>query len=443
MRRPWRAFGLMLVLLVSSAALAQGRRGEQRREQDKEEEKAPEGPVTVALGERAPELSADGWTNIEGTPRLDRFRDRIVVLFFFRTDDSSADSIAKVNEIHKKFQPLGVVVVGMTPQKKEAAEDVVKGKEIKFVVGYGVDTEDRYEVSSFPKVYLLDTAGRLATRFHPDDDLEGHIRAQMRKTPPAGADNTSLKKRLERARAALKEKQYGRAYTLAQGVNKLAEGNAAKDAGELMKKIEEAARQWLEEARAAARADKFDEACKILADLSVRMAGTELGSQADEERGRLMGDGKVKPKVLAAMENAKGEMVNDQAAEHENAKRYLEALRLYRSVTEEYPDTEAARAASTALERLDGDAEVQQTIQKVSSEQEADRWLDIADRFAKVELYGKAREFYQRIVDAHGDAPAARLARERLEKLPEEKPDEVPPPAEDAGEDEAAAGDKG
>jgi peroxiredoxin len=173
----------MLVLLVSSAALAQGRRGEQRREQDKEEEKAPEGPVPVALGVRAPVRSADGGTIIEGTPRLDRLRDRIVVLLFFRTDDSSADSIAKVNEIHKKFQPLGVVVVGMTPQKKEAAEDVVKGKEIKFVVGYGVDTEDRYEVSSFPKVYLLDTAGRLATRFHPDDDLEAHSSADAQDAP--------------------------------------------------------------------------------------------------------------------------------------------------------------------------------------------------------------------------------------------------------------------
>jgi hypothetical protein len=226
-------------------------------------------------------------------------------------------------------------------------------------------------------------------------------------------------------------------------VNKLAEGNAAKDAGELMKKIEEAARQWLEEARAAARADKFDEACKILADLSVRMAGTELGSQADEERGRLMGDGKVKPKVLAAMENAKGEMVNDQAAEHENAKRYLEALRPVPFGDRGVPG-HGGRAGGQHGPRASGWRRGSAADHPESQQRTGSRPLaGHRDRFAKVELYGKAREFYQRIVDAHGDAPAARLAKERLEKLPEEKPDEVPPPAEDAGEDEAAAGDKG
>jgi peroxiredoxin len=447
MQAAFRITVLLLVGALVTSALAQGRgRGGQAGKEKEEKEDEPAGPTIVALGERVPELSAAGWTNYSGTPRLERFRGRIVVLFFFRTDDASVEFIPALNDAYKTFSRLGVVIIGLTPQKKELAETLVKGKEIKFIVGYGVDTEGRYEVSAFPKVYLLDGTGALVQRFHPGDELEARIRAQLRKTPPAGADAVGLARRLEQAKTALKDSAYGRAYTFALDVSKLAEkdSSTAKAATELMKKIEDAARKWLEEARAAAKAAgepnakeadkeaKYDKAGQILAELSVRFAGTDLGKQADDEIGRLMGDARLKPKLRTALANAKAQLLNEQAAEEEASGHYLEAFRLYRTVTEEYTETEAAKLADQALDRLRSDPKLQETVKNLRADEEAERWLDIGDRFAKLEMYGKAREFYERVVALHGSTPTAPKAKERLAKLPEEKPEEeAAPPAEE------------
>jgi tetratricopeptide (TPR) repeat protein len=173
--------------------------------------------------------------------------------------------------------------------------------------------------------------------------------------------------------------------------------------------------------------------CQILAEISVRFAGTEVAVSADDERGRLMGDGKVKPKMLKAIENAKGGLLNDRAAESETTGRYLESLKLYRTVTEDFPDTDAARTASESLDRLTADPKVQDTIRGLRATEEAERWLDIGDRFAKIEMYGKAREYYQRVLDTHPGTQAAPKAQERLARVPEEKSDEeeAEPPAEE------------
>jgi peroxiredoxin len=454
MQTAFRIIVLWLVASLAMSALAQqgGRRPGQQKKDKEEKEEEVEGPTTVAFGEPLPELAAAGWANYDGTPRLQHFRGRIVVLFFFRTDDASADSIPTVSDAYKSFSRLGVTFVGLTPQKKEQAESAVKGKEIKFIVGYGVDTEGRYQVSSYPKIYLLDTAGRLVQRFHPGEELEEQIRAQLAKTPPAGADAEGLARRLEQSKTALKDEQYGQAYTAARDVSKLAERDSsnAKAAVELMKKIEDAARKWLEEAKTSAKAAadpaakdeaakeaKYDKACRILAEISVRFAGTDLAKQADDEIGRLMGDARLKPRLRTALNNAKGELLNEQAGVDEAGGRYLEAFKLYRSVTEEYPDTDAAKTADQALDRLRSDAKIQESVKTLRADEEATRWLDLGDRFAKLEMFGKARDYYQRIIDLHGGTPAAPKAKERLAKLPEEKPEEetTQPAEEEEGEE--------
>jgi peroxiredoxin len=423
----WAALGLAVTAASSQDQPPEGNEGP---------EPVPSGPTKVALNERLPELEAADWANYDGRPTLEKLKDRIVVLFFFRTDDTSAESIPTLNEVYKTFHQLGVVVIGLTPQKRDVAESVVRGKQIKFIVGYGARTDQRYEVSSFPKVYLLDTAGRLVNRFHPGEELEDKIRAQMLKTPPAGADPQTLRRRYEQAIAAQKANELGRAYTLARGVTKLAgkESDIGKKATELVKQTEEGARKWLEEAKTAAKADDHDKACRLLAELSVRFAGEQIGADADTEIGRLMGNRELKPKIRKAMDNAKGQLLNDQAADHEASARYLEALKLYREVTEDYASTEASEAAEKAIERINGDPKAQETIRSLWADEEAERWLDIADRFAKVGMYDKAREFYQRIADTHPTARAAPRAKERMAKLPEEKPEEElePPPEEEA-----------
>ena len=391
-----------------------------------EEGEAPRRPV---LGELAPDLYYLENDKDKGEGRLKKERGHVVVLFFFRTDDSaSMDAVAVLNKLYKDLGKKGVTIFGMSPEKKEKADAFMKGKQIEYGVFWGGAINQYYDVAAFPKVYLIDTNGILVDRFHPGDNLEERVRAQMRKTPSVGADPDALKNNLSQAKQALDGKAYGRAYELAKNVSTLAEkeSDLGKSATKLLEQIVEAAKKWLSDAREAIQAKDYDKACRILAEISVYLEGTPVAGEAGNEIGRLMGDRELKPKMRKALDNAKGQALNDLAAEHEAGKRYVEAIKGYRETIDKFPDTEAAAAAEKAIERISSDPKTKEAITKLRVEEEADRWLDLGDRFAKIKMYDKAREYYELIRDKHPEASAAAKIKDRLKDLPKELPEEQP-----------------
>lgn len=435
---------ILTVFLAGLAVPAVAQRGApgQPQPQQEQQEGDKEKLWEAKIDEPAPPIKAASFMNIDGDVSLERFKNRIVVLFFFRTDDSPSmdEAVPLLNRLHKEMGSQGVVIIGLTPEKKEKAESIIKGKQIKFAVGFEAKYDETYKPPGPPYVYLITPTSKVANRFHAGDDLEGKLKTQLRQTPPEGADTKSLQNRLRRARQALNDKQIGKAHTLAKDVSTLVEKESSlgRRVADLMEKIDEAAQKWLEEAKASAKAKDHDKAVQILAELSVRFEGTKIGGDADDEIGRLLADREVKPKVKKAKDNAKGELLNDQAADSEASKRYLEALKDYRAVTEKYSNTEAAKTAEDAIERINSDPSAQQIIANLRADEQADRWLDIADRFAKVEMHGQAREYYQRIVEVYPTARATAKARERLEKLPEEEPDDQSEDEPEGTEDEGS-----
>lgn len=418
-RMIWVAF-----LAVALTATAAAQRGQPGQPQEPDKEKEPEEKREAKIGERAPSIKAASWLNIEGDVSLDRFKGRIILLFFLRTSDSaSVEAINTLNKAYKDMGQKGVVIIGLTDEKKEKVESVIKGKEVKFPVGCEVQTEGTYNVSSYPRVYMIDTGGILKDNFHPGDDLAGKLQSQIAQTPPAGTDDKSLRIRLDRANEALKANQVGRAYTMAKDVSKLVdkESTIGQAAAKLIEQIEAAGKKLLEEAKRAVEAKDNEKAIAILAELSVRFEGSSISGDAESEIGKLLGNKELKPKVTKAKDNVKGELLLDQAADHEASKRYPEALKLYEEVTEKYGGTDAAKKADAAGDRIKSDPDAQKIIASLRADEEADRWLDLGDRSAKVEMPGKAREYYQRILDAHPDSRAAPKAKERLAKLPKEE----------------------
>lgn len=422
-----------LLAALSTPAIAQD---------DDDDQRGRSEPKRVAkLHEQAPEIEAK-FENADGNVSLERYRGRIILLFFFKsTDSASVEAMPRLNTIHEDYGDKGVVVIGLTPETKQSAESVVRGKRVRFIIGYEAETEESWNVSAFPLIYMVDTDGILEDRFHPDDRLEDKLQMQMRKTPPPGADPQALQNKFARASEVFREKEYGRAYTLASDVQKLVDGQSSlgKAVGKLIDDLEEAAKRWVEEARQATDAREYDRAARILAELKVRFAGTEIVDDVEEGIGRLYGVREAKPKMDKALENAQAALLNDRAADHEAHRRFLEALRLYRRAAEDYPNSEAGKASDAAIERIAANEEAQTIIRKRREDEQADRWLDIAERFRKVEMYGKAREYYDRILEDLPETRAASRARQRLQDLPKPEPEEEVEEEELAGEDEPDA----
>lgn len=362
------------------------------------------------------------WTDVKNGEKefaIAEGRGRIVVLFFFKTTD--VGSAAAVADVKKVAKMPGIYVIGVSPEKSDAVEKFAKAREFEFPYVSASDAESFFQISSYPRAYVIDTKGVLRWRGHPGE-LEERVKEQMRKTPPIGADPESLKARLAKATRLIGEKQFGKAYTLASQAATVAStggGTAgASDATALAQKAEEGAKQLIEEARKQIDEKKIDAAIPVLAEIAVRFGTKEAARLAEAELAKLQSNREHKALIRKATDNVRGEMRNEEASDLAANKQFVEAIDTYKQVIERYPETRAAADAQKQIDRINADPSVKGIIAKRRAEQEADRWVEIGDRFAKVELFEQAREWYEKVQKEHPGTAAADRAKKAAAKLP-------------------------
>lgn len=374
------------------------------------------------VGRKAPDFNIKGEASDTENFSLEKHKNRIVVLLFFRSNDSgSVDALVEVNKIARKYERRGVTFLAYAPEaERERIENTMKSKEINITYAWGGRLHETYECPAYPHVYIIDTGGILVWHGHPGNRLEERIQSQMMKTPPLGSDNESLTARLKKADALLARKEFGTAYTIAKDVRGVAATlpDIAERAKALQEKIETAAKAELTRARELSRKEDYENACALLAMLSVRFEGTEIAREADVEIARLRGSGTVKSMIRKAIENEKGLIHNEHAAALEAQKLYGQALKEYEKTVKEHADTDAAKAAKAAIDKINADPAVQKLIKSRAGDEEAERWLDLGERFVRADLPDLAREQFERVIKEHPDSEAAKLAKAQLAKLP-------------------------
>jgi hypothetical protein len=380
------------------------------------------------VGERAPDLELRGGEGEQSSsvPLLERYKNRIIVLVFWRSIDAgSVELFPMLNALHENYLKRGVVLIGLTDEKKEKADATYKGKEGKFTHYTGINPEDPYRFPAPAYAYIIDIHGNIAyARFHAGSGLEERIKEVMAKGPPVGADEQSVKLRVTKLAQLLNKGDLGRAYTIFRDLKAVVEekeGPLAEQLQQLDEQFKQGAQAWLKRARDQVTVRDYKPACRALAELDVRFVDSDIQEEVDREIGRLQGDNNTKEMIRQALDNAEGELRNDDAAALEESRLYLDALEVYREVTEEYEGTEAAKVARSAIERLNSDPAVQQDIQKLKAAEQAERGYDLGDRFARVDLFDLARQQFEKVVREHPDTLAAKKARDRLDNLEEEE----------------------
>ncbi|MBI5865920.1 MAG: hypothetical protein HZB38_15735, partial [Planctomycetes bacterium] len=146
----------------------------------------------------------------------------------------------------------------------------------------------------------------------------------------------------------------------------------------------------------------------------------------------------MKALIRTAMDNARGELLIEQAQMYEDVNRFDDARVCYKQVMDKYKETPAAKDAEAAVEKIRTDKKLKQTIEKERAADEARRWLDLGERFEKAEMPELAREQYEKVIKQHAKTEFAKTAKERLEKLPkaDKKGDEA---KSEKGKDEKTA----
>jgi cytochrome c biogenesis protein CcmG/thiol:disulfide interchange protein DsbE len=149
-----------------------------------------------------PELTAQAWLNGAEPLYLDKLKGKVVLLDFWSLRSARSErQLSRVEELHKKYGPRGLVVIGIHPvEKLDVAGDVVKDKALTFPVMIDLpragpalnippgivppptfgETAKFYLTEFYPNYFLIDKSGKLTWGFSLDPPTEDTIEGLLK-----------------------------------------------------------------------------------------------------------------------------------------------------------------------------------------------------------------------------------------------------------------------
>ncbi len=408
-------------------------------------------PTTIGARPEDIELKVGNTTRLF---TVDDYEGRVLVLYFWRTTNlESVEWLDKLKDLDKRFAPKGVRFMTGVLEQPEKADKVIDEKGVDDILStnmrlYGRGWAEFFGAMSHPYVVVVDPDGYIAWRGNPNDRFEERLNETLEATNPPSVDAKWLGRKLRAAEKHLDDGEFGKAYTAAKFVQRIAIENSKESqaADSLMGKAETAAADWLKKAIEFERADNLDKATYIVAQISVHFGAPEkrtlnrrdergqpapagnnenerdlrrpVAQDADNEIGRMRGAVKVKDMIRTQLEAARGDVMNTRAADLEERKQYDRAHERYAEVVKKYPDSEPAKAAKAAIERLRTSPAVAEQVKKARAVAAARRLLDLGNRCEQQKLPALARQHYEQLVADHPESPEAKTAAERLKSLP-------------------------
>ena len=125
------------------------------------------------VGDAAPGLSIAQW--VKGGPYEVRDVAYVYVIEFWSVYcDFCIDAIPHLTELQAAYADKGVVIIGVAYESSSVIGPFVaeQGDRMAYCVAVddGTATFDAYGVTSIPRAFVVDTAGKVAWRGHPSDD---------------------------------------------------------------------------------------------------------------------------------------------------------------------------------------------------------------------------------------------------------------------------------
>lgn len=377
------------------------------------------------VGDKAPEWEEEihrpgqGSGSSQEKTKRDAFAGRILIACSIRTNDrQSLQVLQQMLDLSKRYSDRGVDVMFTTVEPMERITkklEELNANNVWWGAEFG-GFESAMGIDAYPRCTIIDVDGYFRWFGHPSA-VEEALKQEMIVRPPIGSRPGDIADRVARAKQLQAKQQYAQAYTLVRDLA-LREGSPQySEVDALRTQLEEQAKKQIGEAMQL-QYTKPEECCRMMAAISVRFEGTDVASDADVELGRLRSEKDTKILIRDQVSNAQAQLAADRAAELGKQGRWVDALQRYRDIVADYEETPAGKAAAKEIERISADPKIRKQIDEWQAEQQARRWLAIADQAASLQLWDLAREHYQKVIDTHPKTDAATEARTRLGKLP-------------------------
>jgi TolA-binding protein len=360
-------------------------------------------------------------------------RGKIVLIDFWAS--SSAPSMADadhITQIEHRFGPKGLLVIGVNldanPDDMHKAghahhfdwPEHFDGKQLAspLAVNWGV--------TQLPETFLISPDGKLL--FHavgPSKDLDGAIDRALLETPPTLVDprtGQAADHSLKTAAALFSQSKTDLALAALAAIPPQARNDPdfsiRFDA--LGAQIEPATAPAMDQATQAIDDEKYQDAAMKLVPIAAALASTPTGKRAAAMLADLQNNPDARPAVEAAQRELKAQSALAIAESLAADKNDLDAYAAYQLVTQQFPNTDAARDAAAAIAHYDADpafAKTKAAADLAQRQAQADKVLSLGENYAAANHPDQAREKFNQVISNYPNTPAATQAAADLQKL--------------------------
>jgi tetratricopeptide (TPR) repeat protein len=178
----------------------------------------------------------------------------------------------------------------------------------------------------------------------------------------------------------------------------------AKEAGRLLRELEKDP-AFREAVLAQGLADDFEKARALEAEAEAILHPPATGAPESE------------PQSAEPPAPEPPKKLTPEARQAKRLEKLVEAYALYDRIVRQGGETEPAKAAAEAMERLRKDAAVAERLAKVRAERQAREWMGLATNYFKAGRLDLARQYSEKVIASYPNSPEAEDARDLLEAL--------------------------
>ena len=156
--------------------------------------KVPEGRSDISLSkrktqpkpkinEKALELSAGKWINLEKPVTLEDLRGKVVLVEFWATwCGPCVEAIPHLNELSEKYPRKDFQMLSFVEEGHQTMDRLLRRTPVKYPIGLESSALDAYGITGIPHAFVIDRQGRVAWEGHSaSPEMEAVITAELKK----------------------------------------------------------------------------------------------------------------------------------------------------------------------------------------------------------------------------------------------------------------------